>query len=86
MPRSLPDFRRHSSLWLAVSALLALTPKCLLCVLAYAGIGAALGLGGPEMCGVPASSTGSWVSALTLAGVTLGVIGFLTLRIRKKPG
>jgi hypothetical protein len=77
MPRSLPDFRRRSSLWLAVSALLALTPKCLLCVLAYAGIGAALGLGGPEMCGAPAGSTGSWASALALSGITLGVVGFL---------
>lgn len=33
--------------WLIPAALFALVPKCVLCVLAFAGIGAALGLGGP---------------------------------------
>ncbi len=86
MPRWLPDFRRRSALWLTASALLALTPKCLLCLLAYAGLGAALGLGGPEMCGAPATSTGSWTAALAPVGVTLAVLGFLTIRVRKKTG
>jgi len=84
MPRWLPDLRRRSSRWLAASALLALTPKCLLCLLAYAGIGAALGLGGPEMCGAPAGPTGSWTSALALSGITLGVVGFLVYRALTK--
>jgi hypothetical protein len=36
---------------LAAGAFLALAPKCLWCAAAYAGFGAALGLGGPEICG-----------------------------------
>ena len=54
--------RRRVVRWLWPAALLALTPKCVLCVLAYAGLGSVLGLGGgPELCGAPAvpSETGS---------------------------
>lgn len=36
---------------LAFAALLALAPKCVLCLLAFAGLGAAVGPGGPEICG-----------------------------------
>jgi len=47
--------------WLLPAALPA--PKCLLCAAAYAGLGAALGLGGREMCGasanVPATAASS---------------------------
>jgi len=57
--------------WLIPAALLALTPKCLLCVLAYAGLGAALGLGGPEICGATSGTTGHWIVWLpVLAGTT----------------
>ena len=38
--------------------LLAVTPKCALCLLAYAGLGATLGLGGPELCGAAARTDG----------------------------
>jgi hypothetical protein len=71
---------------LAPVALLALAPKCVVCALAYAGLGAALGLGGPEMCGAPAGSPGSWASSLAWSGVTLGlgVIGFLVARRRHR--
>lgn len=55
--------------WLLPAALLAFVPKCMLCVMAYAGLGAALGLGGPEICGAPAGSPGSWVSSLAWLGV-----------------
>ncbi len=66
--------------WLIPAALLALTPKCALCLLAYAGLGAALGLGGPELCG-GAASVGS--SGLPLAlGVVLGAAG---LALRRRP-
>jgi hypothetical protein len=34
-------------------ALAALVPKCLVCAAAYTGLGAALGFGGPELCGAP---------------------------------
>jgi hypothetical protein len=58
--------------WLLPTALLALLPKCLFCLAAYAGLGAALGLGGPEMCGASAGSSGSWASSLAWLGVGLG--------------
>src|SRR5438105_1274863 len=69
--------RTRAARWLAPAALLALTPKCLLCVLAYAGLGAALGLGGPEICGASAGSPASWASSLAWLGgmVGLGAIG-----------
>ncbi|MBI3884126.1 MAG: hypothetical protein HY302_00085 [Opitutae bacterium] len=54
------------------AALLALTPKCVLCVAAYVGLGAALGLGGPELCGGSAgglSATHFVVAALAGGGV-----------------
>ena len=76
MSRRLTEILRGRRRWVATAALLALAPKCVLCVLAYAGIGAALGLGGPEMCGTPAGATGSWVTSLALPGIALGVIGF----------
>jgi len=65
--------------WLIPAALLALTPKCLLCVLVYAGLGAALGLGGPEICGATTGSPASWASSLAWLGGAgaLGTLGFL---------
>ena len=51
-------------------ALLALTPKCVFCVLAYVGLGAALGLSGPELCGAASSNSPvSWVTPLAWLGV-----------------
>lgn len=59
--------------WLVPAALLAVAPKCVVCFVAYAGIGTALGLGGPELCG--ASETTQWnpmaVGALSAAGFLL---------------
>ena len=63
--------------WLVPAAALALTPKCLVCLLAYAGLGAALGLGGPEMCGAPAGAPGAWVSSLALRGGGVGLVGMI---------
>ncbi|HEY5079522.1 MAG TPA: hypothetical protein VII43_06725, partial [Opitutaceae bacterium] len=56
------ELSRRTSRWLLAAGALALTPKCLFCVLAYAGLGAALGLGGPQMCGAPGpkASSLSW--------------------------
>jgi len=71
--------------WLLPAALLALTPKCLLCIAAYAGLGAALGLGGPEICGAPAGSPGSWTSSLAWLGVALSFAGILARRWRGRP-
>jgi hypothetical protein len=47
--------------------LIALTPKCLLCVLGYAGLGATLGLAGPELCGATRDVDATpflWLAAL----------------------
>lgn len=49
---------RHCLLrWLVPGALIALAPKCVLCLAAYLGLGAALGLTGTEICGAPDSAT-----------------------------
>jgi hypothetical protein len=71
--------------WLLPAALLALTPKCLLCLAAYAGFGTALGLGGPEMCGASAGSAASWGSSLAGLGGALGGIAFLARKTRTTP-
>jgi len=65
--------------WLIPAALLALAPKCVLCLLAYAGLGAALGLGGPELCGGTSSPTGPWAAGL---GVLAGTAGLGALLAR----
>ncbi len=62
--------------WLIPAALLALAPKCVLCVLAYAGLGAVLGFGGPELCGAAGDATGTWVWLLAL-GAAVGIARLL---------
>jgi hypothetical protein len=59
--------------WFLPTALLALAPKCLLCAAAYVGLGAALGLGGPELCGAT-NTPAAWTSSLAWLGV-IGVLG-----------
>ena len=89
MPSRRIEFSRRAVRWLWPAALLALTPKCLLCVLAYAGLGAAFGLGGPEICGASAGWPASWASALAGLGIAigLGTFGFLVgcRRVRSAP-
>ena len=60
MPSQRTEFFRRAVRWLWPAALLALMPKCLLCLAAYAGIGAALGFGGPEICGASSGMIGPW--------------------------
>ncbi len=80
-------FRRAVG-WFLPTALFALMPKCILCVVAYAGLGVALGLGRSEICGAPAGSPGSWASSLAWLGVVsgLGTIGFLVSCRRGRSG
>jgi len=79
------NYIRRSVRWFLPAALLALTPKCVLCLLAYAGIGAALGLGGPEICGATSSSTmGLWTATLALSGLVLGVFGIIRVFTRHR--
>ena len=70
--------------WSAPLALLAVAPKCLLCLAGYAGLGAALGLGGPELCGAPAGEPGAWVPLLALLGA--GLAGFAVLMAIRRRG
>ena len=53
---------------LGVGGALLLTPKCALCLLGYAGLGAALGLTRPELCGAPASSAQPWLWLSSVGG------------------
>ena len=57
-----PDCRHR---WLFPAALLLAAPKCVLCVLAYAGLATGLGLGGPELCG---GTRTDWLFWLAVAG------------------
>lgn len=65
--------RGHCSLrWGLGVALLALTPKCLVCVAGYLGLGAWLGLKAPELCGASPSGVSAWMwSALGVVGVAV---------------
>lgn len=69
---------RRAVRWLLPTALLAVTPKCLLCVAGYAGLGVALGLGGPEICGASADTPVAWIPVLAWFGIVggLGLFGF----------
>ena len=71
--------------WLVPAALLALAPKCVLCLLAYAGLGAALGLGGPEICGAAAPDR-PWAAGLPMLGLMLVAAIALTRRCRALKG
>ena len=70
--------------WLAPAALLVLVPKCGLCVLAYTGLGALFGFGGPELCTVDggASAHPGWIAA-GVAAALLGAWGVRSLRRRR---
>jgi hypothetical protein len=83
-PRRAKIAWRHSR-WLAAGAALAVMPKCLLCVVAYLGIAAALGFGGPEICGASASATPLHLTLLlvTLSGVFIGLLGFVASHRRR---
>jgi hypothetical protein len=65
--------------WLIPTALLALAPKCFLCLLAYVGLGTALGLGGPEICGTTDSTTHYWIACVLLLAVTTAAVRKLSL-------
>jgi len=78
-PSRQSGFSRRTARWLAPAALLALAPKCLLCVLAYFGLGAALGLGGPEICGASGGSQAPWASSFGFLGVAGGLGTFAIL-------
>ena len=71
--------------WLIPATVLALVPKCLLCGLAYAGLGTALGLGGPEICGATGPEQ-SWTTALPVLGLITASTLMLLRGNRLRPG
>jgi hypothetical protein len=54
------------------AALVALAPKCLLCLLGYAGLGAAWGLGAPELCGAGTARAAAWPAVWSALGAAAG--------------
>jgi hypothetical protein len=87
MPRWLADVLRRPLRPLASAAAVALAPKCTLCVLAYAGVGAAFGLRGPEICGAAGSQDGPWRMEVALAGLALACALWLAAPRRSRdPG
>ena len=78
----LSDSLRRLRGWLIPAALLALTPKCVLCLLAYAGMGGALGLSGPELCGATDGPTGYGLPVVL--GAALGSAGLAVAAWRRQ--
>lgn len=81
MRSQLGERLRSACRWLIPVALLAVTPKCFLCVTAYLGLGAVLGLGGPEICGAAGTGLPS-VTALSVPWVPLSGALVLAWRTR----
>jgi len=59
--------------WVVPAMLLALAPKCALCLVGYAGLATALGVTGPQLCGAPAASATPWHWLIGI-GLALGSI------------
>lgn len=66
---------RRAARWLWPAALLALTPKCVLCLIVYLSVGTALELNGPEWCTASSVSPISWVTWLAWLGLASGLGG-----------
>ncbi len=65
---------------LAAAAFLGLAPKCVLCLAAYATVGAGLAAGGSELCGAAPGTGQAGLSLLAAGGALVGLaaawIGF----------
>lgn len=83
MTRWRAELRRRGCRPLASVALLALAPKCAVCLLAYAGLGAALGLRRAEICGAAVGWQRPWAAAQAAAVLALGTLGLLAAVRRK---
>lgn len=77
MHPSAPDVARGRLRRLGPVLLLLAVPKCLLCLLAYTGLGAALGLAGPELCGAGPEPAAVWTGWLLPLGAGAGLAGWL---------
>lgn len=70
---------RRARRWLLPAALLALVPKCALCVAGYFGLAVVCGLplAPPEFCGGAGASSVPWPTWLAGAGLLAGAAGGL---------
>ena len=75
------DRLRRRLRWLALGAGFGLAPKCLFCLAGYLGLGAALGLRVPALCGATGSPPRAW-ALIPIACATLGVAGLRRSRTR----
>jgi hypothetical protein len=76
--RSQPSERaRDLRGWLVPAALLALIPKCALCLLAYAGLGTLFGIGRQELCGETKRTPAYWLIGMIGVIAVLGAGHFL---------
>ena len=80
MSRWLDRVRRRPLRALGQAAALALAPKCALCLLAYAGLGAAAGIPGRRFCGGDPGPSGAWAAVPALAAAALFAASFLPVR------
>jgi hypothetical protein len=78
------DSSRRAVRWLLPTAALALVPKCLLCLAAYLGLGAALGVSGPEFCGAPRDTFPIWMGFVLAFGVFVSAVS--AWRTRRRVG
>src|SRR5262249_33257862 len=60
--------------WVPAAAIVALAPKCFVCLVAYTSLGTGLGLrlGGPELCGAAKSAPDISVLSFAIVGVAIG--------------
>ena len=82
MSPRLPEHRRRWIRWLVPGAVIALAPKCVLCVAAWFGLGTTLGWTGVELCGAPDNAATHGIAWLVVAGVALGAGGLAVRRWR----
>ncbi len=78
---------RRLARWVFPAALLALTPKCILCLLAYVGLGAVLGIRAPELCGATSGPRDMGWLWIAVPGAAMGFAGWACVaRRRRGPG
>jgi len=76
---------RRALRWLPAATVLAAAPKCVLCLAAYAGLGAlgAKWLGRPEICGATAGAVDDPRAWFVIVGAAAGFIGVRGLAVRR---
>lgn len=77
MSRSRAEIVRGWVRWFPLTAVVAVVPKCVACLVAYAGAGAALGarLGSPELCGAAAATLNTAIAWCAALGAVIALAG-----------